>query len=63
MAALKQANFKCCKITSMIIGINRKLHQSNSGELIQAHFKTSGEEIEQKESVKHLGVILDNQMK
>ena len=47
----------------MIIGTNRKLHQSNSGELIQAHFKISGEAIEQKTSVKYLGVILDNQMK
>ena len=47
----------------MIIGTNRKLHQSNSGELIQAHFKISGEAIEQKTSVKYLGVILDDQMK
>ena len=51
------------KTTSMIIGTNRKLHESNSGELIQAHFKISGEAIEQKTSVKCLGVILDNQMK
>ena len=51
------------KTTSMIIGTNRTLHQSNSGELIQAHFKISGEAIEQKTSVKYLGVILDNQMK
>ena len=51
------------KTTSMIIGTNRKPHESNSGELIQAHFKTSGEAIEQKTSVKYLGVILDNQMK
>ena len=50
------------KTTSMIIGTNRKLHQSNSGDLIQAHFKISGEAIEQKTSVKYLGVILDNQM-
>ena len=34
------------KTTSMIIGTNRKLHESNSGELIQAHFKISGEAIE-----------------
>ena len=47
----------------MIIGTNRKLHESNSGELIQAHFKISGEAIEQKTSVKYLGVILNNQMK
>ena len=47
----------------MIIGTNRKLHESNSGELIQAHFKISGEVTEQKTSVKYLGVILDNQMK
>ena len=47
----------------MIIGTNRRLHESNSGELIEAHFKISGEAIEQKTSVKYLGVILDNQMK
>ena len=37
--------------------------RSDSGELIHAHFKISGEAIEQKTSVKHLGVVLDNQMK
>ena len=47
----------------MIIGTNRKLHESNSGELIQAHFKISGEVIEQKTSAKYLGVNLNNQMK
>ena len=47
----------------MIISTNRKLRESNSGELRQAHFKISGEAIEQKTSVKYLGVILDNQMK
>ena len=47
----------------MTIGTNRTLHQSNSGELVQAHFKRSGKAIEQKTSVKYLGVILDNQMK
>ena len=51
------------KTTSMIIGTSRKLHESNSGELIQAHFKIAGEAIEQKTSVKCLGAILDNQMK
>ena len=51
------------KATYMIIGTNRILHQSNSKELIQAHLKISGEAIEQKKSVKYLGVILDNQMK
>ena len=49
--------------TSMVIGTNRKLHQSDSGELIQAHFKISGEETEQKASVKYLRTILDNEMK
>ena len=47
----------------MIIGTNQKLHESNSGEIIQAHFEISGEAIEQKTSAKYLGVILDNQMK
>ena len=45
------------KTTSMIIGTNRKLHQNKSRELIQAHFKISGEAIEQKISVKQLGVV------
>ena len=51
------------KTASMMMGNNRKLHQSNSGELIQAHFKASGEAIEQKISVKYQGVVLDNRMK
>ena len=51
------------KTTSTIIGTNRKLHQSNSEELIQTHFKISGEAIDQKTYVKYLGVILDNQIK
>ena len=51
------------KTTSMIIGTNRKLHQSNSGELMLAHFKLSGEAIEQKTPAKYLGLILDNPMK
>ena len=34
--------------TSLIIDTNRKLHESNSGELIQAHLQISGEAIEQK---------------
>ena len=51
------------KTISMIIGTNRKLHKGNSGELIQAHFKISGEQIEKKKSQKYLGVILDNQLK
>ena len=42
------------KTISMIIGTNRKLHQSNSGELIQAHFKISGEAMEQKTPVKYI---------
>ena len=48
MAAWKQVT----KTISMIISTNRKLHESDSGELIQAHFKISGEAIEQKTTVK-----------
>ena len=48
---------------SVIIGTSRKLHQSNSEELIHKHFKISGEVIEQKILVMYLAVILDNQMK
>ena len=47
----------------MIIGTNRKLHQSNNGELMQAHFRISGEAIGQRKSVKYPRVLLDNQMK
>ena len=42
------------KTRSMMIGTNRKLHESDIGELIPAHFKISGESIEQKRSVKYL---------
>ena len=42
------------KTTSMLIGTKRKLHQSNCRELIQAHFKISGEVVDQKTSVKCL---------
>ena len=42
------------KTTSIIIGTDGKLHQCNGGDLIPAHFKISGEEIEQKTSVKYL---------
>ena len=50
------------KPISMIIGTNRKLHESDSEELVQAHLKISGEAIEQKTTVKYLRVILDNHM-
>ena len=45
------------KTASMIIGTDRKLHQSNSGEPTQAHFKILGEAIEQIKSVQYLGSI------
>ena len=51
------------KTTSMVIGTNRKLQQSDSGELMQAHFSISGEETEQTTSVKYVRVILDNETK
>ena len=64
MAACKQTNVNVAKATSMIIGTNRKLQQqSNRGELIQAHFKISGEAAEQKKSLKYFGAIVDSQMK
>ena len=47
------------KITSTIIGTNRKLHQSNSGKLIQAHFRNirrrNGAENISKVSRSHFG--------
>ena len=51
------------KTASVKMGSNRKLHQSHSLELIQTHFKISGEATEQKISVKCLEVTLYNQMK
>ena len=51
------------KTTSMIIGTSRKLQLSNSRELTQSHIKISGDTIEQKNTVKYLGIILDNKMK
>ena len=45
------------KATSIIIGTNRKIHQSNSRELVQAHLKISGEAIEQKTLVKYIGLF------
>ena len=45
------------KKASMITGTDRKLHQDNSGEPAQAHFKILGEAIEQIKSVQYLGVI------
>ena len=50
-------------LTTSRIGTSRKPHESNSGQLIQAHLKISGEAIEQIKSVKYLEVALDNQMK
>ena len=47
----------------MIIGTNRKLQKNESEELIRAHFKIPGEPIEQKTSVKYLGVTMNNQLK
>ena len=39
------------KTAPMIIGTNRKLHHSSSGELIQANFKISGGVIEQNAEI------------
>ena len=62
MAAWIKLTLNVTRTTSMIIGTNRKLHESDSGELTQAHFKISEEAVEQKTSVKYLGVVLGNQM-
>ena len=42
------------KTASTIIGTDRKLHQGNSGEPAQAHFKILGEAIEKIKSVKEI---------
>ena len=46
----------------MIIGTNRKLHQSNSGSLYRHISKCQEKQLAEK-SARYLGVILDNQMK
>ena len=48
-----QLTLTVAKTASMILGTDRKLHQDYNGELKQAQFKTSGEAIEQKTSVKY----------
>ena len=45
------------KTTSTIIGTNRKVHQTNSRELIQAQFKIPREAIEQQTSEKYPGAM------
>ena len=48
---------------SITCGMNKEKQIEDKQELIQVHFKTSGEAIEQKISVNYLRVILDNEMK
>ena len=52
-----QLTLNSAKTTSMIIDTDRKLHESDSRELIQEHFKISGEAIEHRTSAKYLRII------
>ena len=51
------------KTTSMLIGTRNTLQGKNNGELLKTEFKISEELIEQKTSVRYLGIQIDNQLK
>ena len=51
------------KATSMLIGTRNTLQDKNNGELLKTELKISEELIEQKTSVKYLGIQIDNQLK
>ena len=51
------------KTTSMLIGTRHILHDKITAEPLRANFEISGEPIEQKISVKYLGVQIDNDLK
>ena len=51
------------KTTSMLIGIRHIINDKITTEPLRANFMISGEPIEQKPSVKYLGVHIDNKLK
>ena len=51
------------KTKSMLIGTSHTLHDKITGEPLRANFEISGKPIEQKASVKYLGIQIDSQLK
>ena len=51
------------KTTSMLIGTRHTINDKLTAEPLRANFMISGEQIEQKPSVKYLGVHIDNKLK
>ena len=51
------------KTTSMLIGTRHSINDKITAEPLRANFVISGEHIEQKPSVKYLGVHIDNKLK
>ena len=51
------------KPTAMLIGTRHIIHDKITAEPLRANFKISGEPIEQKPSIKYLGVYIDDKLK
>ena len=51
------------KTASMLIGTRHTINDKLTAEPLRANFMISGEQIEQKPSVKYLGVHIDNKLK
>ena len=47
----------------MLIGTKKALQDKSNGELLRAEVKISGERIDQRTSVEHLGILIDSQLK
>ena len=51
------------KTASMLIGTRHTINDKVTTEALRANFVISGEPIEQKPSVKYLGIYIDNKLK
>ena len=51
------------KTTSILIDTKKALQDKTNGEPLWTEFRISGELIEQRTSVKYLGILIDNQLK
>ena len=63
MASINKLSLNVAKTTSMPIGTRNVLQDKNNGELLKTEFKISEELIEQKISLKYLGIQINNQLK
>ena len=61
--SINKLSLNVAKTTSMLIGTRNTLQDKNNGELLKTEFKISEELIQQKTSVKYLGIQIDNQLK